>query len=267
MIEPPPPPPAPPADLRPWLAFASGAMLVLVIALIWVLMADGDPAPDDLAATTAVPTTAAVTTTEALPAATTTVVATTTTIPPDFEDSFEGSSPLAVIDPSATLEVTADGRGRITATQSGVGRFEYPVALDLAKLQFTLTSDAWGTGTRFGVLLFLDPDRHYLSIAVNPASETGFLEFVSLGTADGVVNLMEVSEARIPAEAGFDPSEATAVSIVIDGGGVTVSINGVAVTTWNGTLAATAGTFGFILYADAAGHTMIVDDVMAWARK
>jgi len=57
----------------------------------------------------------------------------------------------------------------------------------------------------------------------------------------------------------------TAVALRLQGGTIAVTVNGVPVVTWTGATAATSDQVGFILYPDAVGHTMIVDDLVVRA--
>ena len=134
---------------------------------------------------------------------TTAAPTTTTTVPPLFEDRFEGASSLVLVTgPSDTgFEVTPDGRGRITALGGATCLLLYPETDGDVEVSFSVGSDSWGTGTRFGAWVFSDAVSHYVSVVLNPAFQTVDIASYSTG------GFLDGNETAIPRRRDTTPAE------------------------------------------------------------
>ena len=245
------PPAPPPRDLRPVVAFIGGVALVLAVTVVLLLINDDTTTPTAAAVTTA--------------ATTTTAPTTSPTLPILFESHFDDTSfltPYTAPDAMA-IESTPDGRGKFTALTGATCIGFYGANYGDVEVSFTVASDSMGTGTRFGALVFAELEEasgHYVAVTLDPAFRT--IHFDSYSSDGG---FLAIDEVPIPVEAGYDPEATTAVTLRLQGGAITASINGFPVTTWNGPTEATSGMIGFILYPDAVGHTAIFDDLVVRA--
>jgi len=220
-------------------------------------------APVTVPATVESTTTSSSTTTTT--STTTTSTTTTTTLPPSLlEDNFDGSTTaLPLFGPGVmTSVVNGDNQLQIEVSTSGVIPVTYPNPLpDGVEISFDFNPQPNASTAAFGVLVLSeDPSDtvidHWVAVWANPSD--GLLTVIPFDADSGGFG----PPLSTPISGGFTADQWHTMRLVISGGQVEVHLDGVLMATWSGTTPVTAGYWGPVIAAAAAGDTMLVDNVL-----
>ena len=280
------PHPVPPPGRPPWFPWVVGAggavAFAVVLFLIVANLGPGGRAAETVpgsattvsAATTstadAAPTTVSPATTSTADVATTTTVSpstttATTTTGALIEDRFDGATTgVPLFGPATNTYELFNGRGQLTGHTVGVLPVTYPVSVGDVRITFQLrVSSGASADARFGAIFFaedpsdggIDP---WVAAWVRPSTSEIQIQVFD-GGFDATIS------APLPAAAGFEVDEWHTVEVTLDGGSVSVTLNGVDAIASGGPFPRSEGFVGFVMYAGADGDRMRVDDFVVEA--
>lgn len=201
-------------------------------------------------------------TTTTLPETTTTAVETTTTAAGTvlIHDTFEPGAAPAIRTKPGRLAYLANGRPKVTSRVAGLLPVTYDqVVVSDAEITFSFRPLLVNPGSRVGAIVLADDPSDgvissYVAAFVNPSTNKVAVQAWSGGAFE------RATTATIPPEARFVEDGFNTLGVVVSGGVVTVTINGVAIVEWTGTAPATSGSVGWVLDAAGPDDAMVVDD-------
>jgi len=197
---------------------------------------------------------------------TTTAPGTMTTVPGALiEDHFDDATTgVALFGPSANTFELVNGRGQLTGHAVGVLPVMYPISVGDVVISFQLrVSSGASDAGRFGAIFFaedpsdggIDP---WVAAWIYPGSDEVQIQVFD-GGFDATIT------APLPAEAGFAFNDWITMEVTLDGGSVSVTLNGVDAIASGGPFPRSAGYVGFVMYAGTDGDRMRVDDFVVEA--
>lgn len=236
-----------------------------------VLLATGvfsDDSPVAASTTTRVSTTSGGSTTTSartsttLPETTTTLPETTTTAAGTvlIHDTFEPGAAPAIRTKPGRLAYLANGRPKVTSRVAGLLPVTYDeVVVSDAEITFSFRPLLVNQDSRVGAIVLADDPADGVISSYVVAFVMPFTNEVAVQAFSGGA-FERATKATIPSEARFVGDGFNTMGVVVSGGVVTVSINGVAIVEWTGTAPALEGHVGWVLDAAGPDDAMVVDD-------
>lgn len=275
-LPPAPPPPSPPSRRPSWLplAIGAGAVAAVGIALVVGGVFSGEPQSGTSTVTTDGGTSTSVTTTTTVPGTggttvttaptsttSTTGAPTTTIVAAGWVDEFAGAtSAVPSFGPDfMTFSITEQQRIRLRSVQTTafVLPMLYPEVVGDAGITFSMRPELKAAGAGAGAIVYADaavaPTGYVLVEVVEDAARVDIIRY-----AGGVFTTE--ATGPIPVGAAFAPDGFNTIGIVLAGGSVSCSINGVEVVQWAGPAGPGTGYVGFHLSSRGADDAVVIDD-------